>query len=497
MAPESSSSAPSKGGMSSLYANLLDPSANDDASITRAPVVFKQTSTESATQEEANKQQSNTAAAAALRFQPNFRRPQPNSNQRSKAKAPVVKPVTAVSALDLKPVAETSQKPSSNNLARWTSLDDDDDVNGFYADKPQRGGRKKRKKNKQDSAAIIRQDWDDIYDPARPNNYEEFKNSEERYRDIRDWKDRLYAHRYAREAEDLSDSEEDSRPVNRQFAPPPPSAFALPPSYDDTSPPPPPPSVPAEAASGEDAFARRAQFSQAPAPPSSSGPSLSRAPVRYAFPPAPDSNPTPPEDPTSLPIPSQEPPSSSSETTPRSLLPGQSNFATRLLKKYGWTAGSGLGAADNEGILNPLRVKVEKTKRKSDAEGGGLRGPRGKGVILGGKRAPEKGGKEEAVLSEVVVLAGMVEGVDLSAEGELEGLVQEIGDECAEKYGRVERVYIHSPLDQTSPRVFVKFTSQLSALRAVAALQGRIFNGNAIEAMYYPAEAFEGGNFDL
>lgn len=41
MAPES---APSKGGMMSLYANLLDPSADAPGTISRAPVVFKQSS---------------------------------------------------------------------------------------------------------------------------------------------------------------------------------------------------------------------------------------------------------------------------------------------------------------------------------------------------------------------------------------------------------------------------------------------------------------------
>ena len=66
-----------------------------------------------------------------------------------------------------------------------------------------------------------------------------------------------------------------------------------------------------------------------------------------------------------------------------------------------------------------------------------------------------------------------------------------------------------------SPRVFVNFTSQLSALRvlpltrrlcsvvsqtnryqAVNALNGRIFNGNAIVAMFYDREKFDLGIYD-
>ena len=58
------------------------------------------------------------------------------------------------------------------------------------------------------------QNWDDIYDPSRPNNYEDYKNSEEKLAEIREWKDRLYAHRMARQrpAYSESESEEEYRP---------------------------------------------------------------------------------------------------------------------------------------------------------------------------------------------------------------------------------------------------------------------------------------------
>lgn len=44
--------------------------------------------------------------------------------------------------------------------------------------------------------------------------------------------------------------------------------------------------------------------------------------------------------------------------------------------------------------------------------------------------------------------------------------------------------------------VFIKFTSQLSALRAVNALEGRIFNGNTIIARFFDAEKFDQGFFN-
>lgn len=102
-----------------------------------------------------------------------------------------------------------------NTLADWAATGDDDDVNGFYGggEKRQRGGRKKRKKNKEESRVV--QDWDDIYDPSRPNNYEEYKHSDEKLREVRAWKDSLYAHRMARGSSSVADSDGEDRPRSR------------------------------------------------------------------------------------------------------------------------------------------------------------------------------------------------------------------------------------------------------------------------------------------
>lgn len=126
------------------------------------------------------------------------------------------------------------------------------------------------------------------------------------------------------------------------------------------------------------------------------------------------------------------------EDAPRSLRPGQLGFAERLMSKYGWSRGTGLGA-DGSGIINPLRVQIEKRKKKSDAEGGGFRDTGGRGKIIGGKKnVPEKETEtgKFGPMSEVIVLRGMVDGMNLDEEVEGSGdggLMQEIGDECAEK----------------------------------------------------------------
>lgn len=100
------------------------------------------------------------------------------------------------------PASDQPLAPSSTytktTIADWTTtVSDDENVNDFFGgEKRPRGGRKKRKKNRAHEEVV--QNWDDIYDPSRPNNYEDYKNSEEKLREVREWKDRLYAHRMRR-----------------------------------------------------------------------------------------------------------------------------------------------------------------------------------------------------------------------------------------------------------------------------------------------------------
>lgn len=202
-----------------------------------------------------------------------------------------------------------------------------------------------------------------------------------------------------------------------------------------------------------------------------------------------------------------QPMADAADDTSRSSRPGQKGFAQRLMSKYGWTAGSGLGA-DRSGIINPLQVKVEKRRKRPDAEGGGYADPANRARIIGGKTAAAaaaaKGGPESGpaaeegdgaskfgAMSEVIVLRNMLENMPSLQEEVEDGLGQEIGEECGDKYGRVERLYI----DVTGRQVFIKFTDQVSALRAVNALEGRVFNGNAIAARFFDTEKFEKGEY--
>ncbi|OCK81810.1 hypothetical protein K432DRAFT_294667 [Lepidopterella palustris CBS 459.81] len=521
----SGSNPPPRGGLS-LYANLLGQSA--PGTISSAPVLYKQPGGDDAQKQDEKKK----VNSAALLFQPT-KRPQ-IASQKGRAKTTFPRPSsipTNSSSPDsaAKSAAQATGPAVKTTLADWTA--DDDDVNGFYAGEQRpRGSRKKKKKKFQEEAPVFH-DWNALYDPAKPNSYMDYKTSDARIREIRAWKQRLYAHRV-----DSSEDDNFVRKVDPRFAPPQKYSFA-PPSNLTNSPfdysPVPPVSI-SDAATGEDAYAQRMRLSQItqqppplpspPPPPSSDIPlppsdpspplpappqssvTISRAPVRYNLP-APSSD-IPAsetdleevlaeEDSTAASLPKDD----TQADAPRSNRPGQANFAERYLKKFGHVKGKGLGA-NQSGIINPLQVHVQKRKKLPDAEGGGYADRGGKGKIVGGKKAKgteEKEGKHGA-MSDVIITWGMVNGLDLEQEMHRTdgGIRQEIGEACSASYGNVERVFVHEHSTADSIPVFVKFTNPLSALRAVNALDDSDFkfNGNPVRARFYDSEKFEQGIYE-
>ncbi|KAM0344704.1 hypothetical protein ACHAPU_007299 [Fusarium lateritium] len=475
---------PPPGGLS-LYENLLDPndSSPAPATISSAPVRYNQTD---------NVPTENTVKKTidpALRFQP-IRRPQV---KQVKPKPTFPKATAPKHTATAAPAAPAQPKTT---LADWAATEDDEWMYGM-GEKRQRGGRKKKKK-RQDEEFVT--NWDDIYDPTRPTNVEEYLHSDEKVQEVRDWKSLLYRHRRKRNESDISDEDEDEEtrhvPSN-QFAPP--SSYSFVPPPPPQSPPAAAPAPPPDDRTRDDTMAGRLAVphgqpaSALPLGPSDSA-TISRAPVRYTQPQnektvtADDE-----QDDAYSPPPAFEsdlPSQPDDDSQPRSSRPGQSGFAHRLMSKYGWTKGSGLGA-DESGIVNPLRVQVEKRRKKADADGGGWAEPGSKGKIIGGKRKDDGKGKF-GTMSDVIVLRNMLENMPNLQEEIAGGLGQEIGEECGEKYGRVERLYI----DQESRRVFIKFTNQVSALRAVNELDGRVFNGNTIIPEFYDTERFEQGKYN-
>ncbi|KAM0264459.1 hypothetical protein ACHAQJ_000650 [Trichoderma viride] len=495
----------------SLYDNLHDP--NDpptSATISSAPVTYKQGG--SAAGEQAQKKVINPA----LQFQP-IRRPQVKQPKAKptlpKAIPKTAEPVTATTTAAAG--APTAQSiPHQSTLADWVATEEDEWMYGV-GEKRQRGGRRKKKRRQDEQ---FETDWDEMYDPSRPTNVDEFLKSDEKVAEVQEWKNLLYRHRKRQEDSDISDSEDEGTRAA------PPNQFAPPPSYSFAPPPKSPPAAPPQDETADEAYARRLALSSTeqpplpppqpsepslppppppppetihspsyslppPQPPSDSI-SISKAPVRYTQPTQALNSTETGQDEGYSPPPSfanaNQDDASQDSFQQRSSRPGQTGFAQRLMSKYGWTKGTALGANES-GILNPLRVQVEKRRKRADADGGGWAEPGSKGKIFGGKRKEETG--KFGTMSEVIVLQNMLENMpDLEAEI-ADGLGQEIGGECGEKYGRVERLYI----DVDSRQVFIKFTDQVSALRAVNELDGRVFNGNTIMPKFYDTERFEKG----
>ena len=219
------------------------------------------------------------------------------------------------------------------------------------------------------------------------------------------------------------------------------------------------------------------------------GTSISRAPVLYKAP--------PPTFEAGLTAPPAQ------QDQPRNNRPGQKGFAERLLKKYGWEKGQGLGAT-GDGITTAIIAQAEKRgKKRSDFEGKGWGAqPANMGKIVGGKRRKVEGVADDdglhGAMSEVVKLQGMLTGLDIEYEMREGNLMQEIGEEMEKQYGKVERMYIWRKEEDGEggdDSVFVKFTSQLSALRAVSATDGMTFAGNEVRARYFDTAKFEGGEY--
>ena len=584
---------------------------------------------------------------ASLKFQP-IRRPQ--AQQKSKSKAPISSSVHKFSSSTVTASASSPEKQGlgstpqqqptvqRSNFEDWIGEDDD----YYHQDqraRDERRSKKKKNKNKGQGQESRVLDWDDIYDPTLPNNYVDYKGSEEQHREIRDWKARLYYHQLkeARKqgkngAANSDESEERPRPTNStcvpidcchiadrlagMFAPPQNLNFA-PPSFDDNPPPPPvddddgdyytmpvnrqeqrnpdtyeqpPPFSPSavpDDESGEDAYMRRMRMSgmlpdqpappppasanpSAPTPPPSvmkpdadmeakraeaqakiaafkaklqkksdtspavvpatapesaavatsmlqtdipveqppppppppedeSGPTISRAPVRYDVPPPPAATSAASD---TVMTEAGEAHSETSEAGQAGMnRPTKKGFAERLMKKMGWEKGQGLGA-QGEGITTALVGKADKRKKRGDAEGGGWAQPKNMGKIVGGKRRKLAEDETESTqdarfgkMSEVIKLDGMLNGLDVQKEVEENNLMQEIGDEMGNKHGNVERVFIWREEMGGNNEVFVKFTSQLGALRTVNETDGMTFAENDVVARFWDAEKFEKGEY--
>lgn len=176
---------------------------------------------------------------------------------------------------------------------------------------------------------------------------------------------------------------------------------------------------------------------------------------------------------------------------------GASAVAAKIMAKYGFKDGQGLGKQE-QGISTALQV--EKTSKRG-------------GRIINEKEVkemvapvpvqqPEPPATQSAVQnseqtitemmknpSKVILLRNMV------GPGEVDDdLEPEVKDECSTKYGEVVTVHIME-MPNVSPeetvRIFVEFSRIESSIKALLDLNGRFFGGRQVRCRFYPSEKYE------
>ncbi|KAI4368062.1 hypothetical protein MLD38_016668 [Melastoma candidum] len=161
---------------------------------------------------------------------------------------------------------------------------------------------------------------------------------------------------------------------------------------------------------------------------------------------------------------------------------GQMTAAQRMMAKMGWKEGQGLGKQE-QGMTTPLMAK--KTDRRA-------------GVIVNASET--KGEKKVKSVNfngpptRVLLLRNMVGPGEVDDE-----LEEEVGSECT-KYGKVTRVLIFEITEPNFPadeavRIFVEFERSEETTKALVDLDGRFFGGRVVRATFYDEDRF--GKNDL
>ncbi|OEL30760.1 DNA-damage-repair/toleration protein DRT111, chloroplastic [Dichanthelium oligosanthes] len=157
---------------------------------------------------------------------------------------------------------------------------------------------------------------------------------------------------------------------------------------------------------------------------------------------------------------------------------GQMTAAQRMMAKMGWKEGQGLGKQE-QGITAPLVAK------KTDRRGGVI-------VDESSSKPPEKKPKSvtfDGPPTRVLLLRNMVGPGQVDDE-----LEDEVAMELA-KYGTVTRVLIFEITQTDFPaeeavRIFIQFERAEEATKAMIDLKGRFFGGRVVQASFFDEEKF-------
>ncbi|KAK4058335.1 hypothetical protein OIO90_000492 [Microbotryomycetes sp. JL221] len=184
--------------------------------------------------------------------------------------------------------------------------------------------------------------------------------------------------------------------------------------------------------------------------------------------------------------------------------PDNRSFADRMMAKFGWEEGKGLGA-NEAGMTSALAVS-----RAGQASAASKKNQKGKNAVESGTQVPTGMGASRATIidstrearlanqkaeygepSRVVLLTNLC-GLD-EVDDELGN---EVADE-ASKFGVVERCMVWpvpgETRDDQAVRVFLVMSGLAGGYNAVKQFDGRFFGGRTVKARFYDEKAFQRG----
>ncbi|KAL0083280.1 hypothetical protein F4703DRAFT_1905129 [Phycomyces blakesleeanus] len=368
-------------------------------------------------------------------------------------------PVESEPTQTAKPTLTAPATAPTLTMSSLPYLTSTEDVNGFRTVQPQKKKAKHFGKNNTQNQQPIVFDMSEDYDPNRPNDYEHYK--EERKQHVekmkRQKKEMLEKRKHdsrsrsrssSRSSQDsYSSSRSRSRSLSRSR-----SRSRSPPSRRSPSP--------------------VAAVEQAPLSPAATMASLIDGNIRM------DLNESADDAYMRRARLSQRPPTQTDEEPVSGPsgpgLGSGEDMARKMLAKYGWQEGQGLGRSE-DGIREALRVQAT---------------GRGGGMIINSRPEPKTQTPLHKRQSQVILLTNMV------GPGEVDDMLQEeTADECA-KYGKVERCLIFEVpngqiADDQAVRIFIKFVQVEAAQRAINDLDGRYFGGRVVSARFYENDRFD------
>lgn len=101
---------------------------------------------------------------------------------------------------------------------------------------------------------------------------------------------------------------------------------------------------------------------------------------------------------------------------------------------------------------------------------------------------------EAAPLSSVIRLTNMISADSIQDDQDIKDITEDVGQEC-EKHGTVEQVLVPGRGEPGVGNVFVKFSSTEAALNCKSQLNGRLFDGKAVQATFFDEQDFASKKF--